>query len=69
MIGVFIVSLVIFSLVIISFLHKAIRLVGYWGTVLFGNDREAVNLFRTFVGPSLVEPVLSWSQIASHISK
>ena len=65
---VFIGLLVIFSVVPISFLHKAISLVKYWVTVLSGNGREAVNFRRTWVQPTFIETLSSWSQSASHIS-
>jgi len=47
MICVFMASSVIFSVVPINFLRKAISLVKYWVTVSSGNGREAVNIRRS----------------------
>ena len=65
---VFMVSSVIFSVVPISFLRKAISLVTYWVTILSGDGREVVNFRRTWVWPSFVEALSSWSVSASHNS-
>jgi len=65
---VFMASLVIFSVVPISFLRKPISLVKYWVTVSFGDGREAVNCRRTWVWPSFVEALSSRSLRACYIS-
>jgi len=65
---VFMASSVIFSVVPISFLRKAISLVKYCVTVSSGDGREAVNFRRTWVRPSFVEALSSRSLSASHIS-
>jgi len=44
---VFMASSVIFSVVLISLVGKAINLVKYWVTVSSGDGREAVNFHRT----------------------
>jgi len=44
---VFMVLLVIFSVVPISFLRKAITMAKYWVTVSFGDGREAVIFLRS----------------------
>jgi len=64
---VFMASSVIFSVVPISFLWKAINLVKYWVTISSGDGREAVNFRRTWVWPSFVEALSSRSLSASHI--
>ena len=58
---VFMASSVIFSVVPISFLRKAISLVKYCVTVSSGDGREAVNFRRTWVRPSFVEALSSRS--------
>ena len=65
---VFIVSSVIFSVLPISFLRKAISLVKYWVTVSSGDGREPVNFRRTWVWLSFVEALSSRSLSASNIS-
>jgi len=62
---VFMASLVIFSVVPISFLRKAIRLVKSWVTVSSGDGQEVVNFRRTWVRPSFVEALSSRSLSAS----
>jgi len=52
---VFKASSVIFSVVPISFLRKAINLVKYRVTVVSGDGRKAVNFRTTWVLPSFVE--------------
>jgi len=59
---------VIFSVVLISFLRKAISLLKYWVTVSSGDGREVVNFRWTWVQPSFVEALSSRSLSASHIS-
>ena len=65
----FMASSVILSVVLISFLHKAINLVKYWVTVSSGDGREAVNFRRTWVRLSFVAALSSRSLSASHIPR
>jgi len=65
---VFMASLVIFSVVPISFLWKVISLVKYWVTISSRDGREAVNFPRSWVRPSFVEALSSRALSASHIS-
>jgi len=65
---VFMASSVIFSVVLISFLLKAIRLLKYSVTVSSGDGGEMVNFHMTWVRPSFVEALSGWSLSASHIS-
>jgi hypothetical protein len=53
---VFMALSVIFSVVPITFLQKAIDLNKYWVTISSGDDQEVVNLSRTWLQPSFVEP-------------
>ena len=65
---VFMASSVIFSVVLISFLQKAIGLVKYWVTISSADGQEAMNFRRTWVRPSFIEDLSSQSLSASHIS-
>jgi len=65
---VFMGSLVIFSVVPINLLWKAISLVKYWVTISSGDGREMVNFCRTWVRLSFVAALSSWSMSASHIA-
>jgi hypothetical protein len=61
-------SSVIFLVVPIHFLQKAISLVKNWIMVSSGDGRETVNFCTTCVQPRLVEALSSRSLSTSHIS-
>jgi len=65
---VFIRSSVIFLVVLINFLRKAIGLIKYWVTISSGDGREVVNFCGTLELPSFVAALSSRSLSDSHIS-